>query len=292
MTAESGPEPALPDHGRAGRNLPAAIGVGGVLIAALVLTLLFWHHGFALLVCGALVLSSVELNHALRRVGMHASILPIILGAMVLTLGSYWVAQQERASITGATFLLSALAVTILGAMVWRMFGGAEGFVRDVAASLFIIGYVPALGSFVALMLAGDNGTWRVIAYTAVVVASDTGGYIFGVLLGRHKMAPRISPKKTWEGLIGSYVFGIGIGILVAQWGLDVQWWVGVVLGVTGVSFGVCGDLIESLIKRDVGLKDMSSILPGHGGMMDRLDSLLLAAPASWLVLYLLVPGG
>jgi phosphatidate cytidylyltransferase len=175
---------------------------------------------------------------------------------------------------------------------VWRMPGGSHGYVRDAAASLFIICYVPLLGSFTALMLAGENGGARLVTFILVVVMSDTGGYVFGVLMGKHPMAPKISPKKSWEGFAGSLVFGVVAGVCMAALGLHVAIWIGVLIGVALSGVGTCGDLIESMIKRDLGIKDMSSFLPGHGGVMDRLDSLLVAAPVAWLIMYILVPGG
>jgi phosphatidate cytidylyltransferase len=180
----------------------------------------------------------------------------------------------------------------VLGALIWRIPGGANGYVTDAAASLFIIAYVPMLGSFAALMLAGENGVARLVTYMLVVVMGDTGGYVLGVLFGKHPMAPRISPKKSWEGFAGSMLFGLVAGVLMAVFALKQPFWVGLLLGACLVGIGVMGDLIESLIKRDMGIKDMSSVLPGHGGVMDRLDSLLVAAPVAWLIMYLLVPGG
>jgi phosphatidate cytidylyltransferase len=172
------------------------------------------------------------------------------------------------------------------------MRGGAQGYLADTSASLFLIAYVPLLGSFVGLMLAGDQGVARVVTFVLVVVMSDLGGYVGGVLFGRHPMAPVISPKKSWEGFGGSIVFSTAAAILTAIFGLNTHWWVGLILGPLLVVAGTIGDLVESLIKRDLGIKDMSSFLPGHGGVMDRLDSLLLAAPVGWLIMYLLVPGG
>ena len=148
------------------------------------------------------------------------------------------------------------------------------------------------LGSFAALMLAEEQGGARLVTFLLVVTMSDTGGYVGGVLFGKHPMAPKISPKKSWEGFAGSMVFGITAGVLMAIFGLKVPFWVGLVLGCRLVAVGTCGDLIESMIKRDLGIKDMSSFLPGHGGVMDRLDSLLVAAPVAWLIMYVLVPGG
>ena len=279
-------------HGRAGRNLPAAIGVGVGLGGYVVLTLLFWRFGFVLLIGAGLALASVELHAALRRIGMVAAVVPIVVGSIFIAIGSYLAGRQASAVFSTTSVLLAALALTVLASLVWRMRGGAEGYVRDAAASLLIIGYVPLLGSFAALLLAPADGVTRTVTFLLVVVMNDTGGYVAGVLFGKHPMAPRISPKKSWEGFAGSLLFGTTAAVAMAVLGLRAPFWVGLILGVVLVAVATCGDLIESMIKRDLGIKDMSSFLPGHGGVMDRLDSLLIAAPVAWLIMYLLVPGG
>lgn len=282
-----------PDYGRAGRNLPVAIGVGVVLGAILLVTLFWVQWAFALMVGAALAVGAVEVSRALYRVGMNAATVPIIIGTVAIVTGSYFAGLRDvTASIPSNTLMLATLGATALAALVWRMPGGAEGYVKDAAASLFIIGYLPLLGAFAGLMLAGESGGLRVLTFVAVVVASDTGGYAAGILFGKHQMAPRISPKKTWEGFAGSLLSGVVVATAMSVFLLDVSFWVGLILGPTLVVTGACGDLIESLIKRDVGIKDMSSVLPGHGGVMDRLDSLLVAAPVAWMVMYLFVPGG
>jgi phosphatidate cytidylyltransferase len=258
-----------------------------------VLSLLFFKPGFVVLIALALVLGAVELHQALQRYQqMTSAIVPITVGTVFIATGSYIAGRQDPAVFSTSSVLLASLALTVLAALVWRLPGGAPGFVRDVAASLVIIGYVPLLGSFAALMLAGNNGVARVVTFLLIVVMNDVGGYVAGVLFGKHQMAPRISPKKSWEGFAGSVVFGIVAGVAMAVYGLEADVWVGVLLGVSLVAAGTCGDLVESMIKRDLGIKDMSSFLPGHGGVMDRLDSLLLAAPVAWLIMYILVPGG
>jgi phosphatidate cytidylyltransferase len=232
-------------------------------------------------------------NRALRRIGMNAEIVPIVLGTIGMVVGTYAVARGVPfVTMPWHSTLLMFLGATVLAVLVLRFPRGHENFVRDAAASIFIIGYIALLGSFTALILAPDDGGARMVTFLLCVVANDTGGYVLGVLFGRRPLAPHISPKKTWEGFGGSLLFSVVVGALLTHFLLGAPWWVGVVLGVTMVFFGTAGDLIESSIKRDVGIKDMSSILPGHGGVMDRLDSLLVAAPAAWLVLYLLVPGG
>ena len=283
---------AATPHGRAGRNLPAAIAVGVGLGAFVVLTLLFWRFGFVLLIAAALALGSVELHTALRRVGMRSAVVPIVAGSVAIAIGSY-LAGRNPTHFSTTSVLLAALALTVLASLVWRMPGGAEGYVRDTAASMLTIGYVPLLGSFAALILAAPaDGVARTVTFLLVVVMNDTGGYIAGVLFGKHPMAPRISPKKSWEGFAGSVVLGTSAAVAMAVLGLDAPFWVGIVLGVSLVTVGTLGDLIESMIKRDLGIKDMSSFLPGHGGVMDRLDSLLIAAPVAWVIMYVLVPGG
>src|SRR6187200_532991 len=286
--------PAVPaqTHGRAGRNLPAAIGIGVGLGAYVVLSLIFLPPAFVVLVSIALVLASVELHEALKKQGMTSAIVPIAIGSVAISFGSYFAGRQEPVIFSTTSVLLASLALTVLASMIWRMPKGVAGYVRDIAASLLIIGYVPLLGSFAALMLAEGQGTLRVVTFMLIVVMSDTGGYVAGVLFGKHPMAPKISPKKSWEGVAGSLFFATVAGVCMAIFVLKVPFWVGLILSVGLVAVGSCGDLIESMIKRDLGIKDMSSFLPGHGGVMDRLDSLLVAAPVGWLIMYVLVPGG
>lgn len=294
MTPESAPGPsASPVTNRAGRNLPAAIAVGVALAGAAFATLMWWSLGFVLLVAAALSAGAIEVHKAFKRLEMHASIVPIVVGTIAIVTGSYFAGRVDHSiDIPSNTLMLALLGLTVLATLIWRMPRGADNFVRDAAASMFIIAYLPLLGSFVGLMLAGTQGTLRIVTFVAVVCLGDIGGYVAGVLFGKHKMAPRISPKKTWEGFAGSITFGVLGAIGFTVWGFGAPWWGGVIMGVALVAIGACGDLIESLIKRDIGIKDMSSFLPGHGGVMDRLDSLLIAAPVAWLCLYLLVPGG
>jgi len=280
----STPEEQAP-RSRAGRDLPAAILVGLGLIGFIVVTLIWWHPGFILLVVGITVVGSIEVHHALLRIGMRSAIVPIVAGSIAIIGGSYAAAVFEPVTdLPWHEVLLGCLAVTVLLALVWRMPGGADGYVKDAAASLFTISYIPLLASFLGLILAMPSGTWKVATLALCVAGSDTGGYAVGATLGRHPMAPNISPKKTWEGMAGSVVTGIVVGVLAALYLLGQPWWFGALLGLACVAFGTAGDLIESLVKRDVGIKDMSSFLPGHGGVMDRADSLLVAAPAAWLL--------
>ncbi|TDT32897.1 phosphatidate cytidylyltransferase [Naumannella halotolerans] len=278
------------DHGRAGRNLPAAIAVGVGLFLLLVITLGWFNLGFVIIMAAALALGSIEVSQAMHKIGIRTAIIPIVIGTVAIIIGSYVAHVEER--VNSNLWMLGILGMTVLISLVWRMPGGSEGYIRDASGSMLIIGWIPFLGAFASMMLAGDQGPVRVITFLVVIVLSDTGGYAVGVLFGKHPMAPRISPKKSWEGFAGSLFFGTAGAVFMMVIFFEEAWWTGLVLGVGLVLAGACGDLVESLVKRDIGIKDMSSFLPGHGGVMDRLDSLLLAAPVGWLVLLIFVPGG
>jgi phosphatidate cytidylyltransferase len=174
--------------------------------------------------------------------------------------------------------------------LLGRMRAGSAHYVRDVTAGLFTAAYVPLFCSFATLMLVAPDGLGRVLTFLICVVASDVGGYAAGVIAGKHPMAPSISPKKSWEGFAGSQVAGMAAGALSVMFLLHGPWWVGVLTGALLVVSATLGDLIESMIKRDLGIKDMGTLLPGHGGLMDRLDSLLPTAVVAWAVLSLLLP--
>ena len=191
----------------------------------------------------------------------------------------------------------AATAVTALVIMLWLLRRGVPGYVTNATASVFTLVYVPFLGSFVALMLAEGDGPWEtgsihdrgvqgIITFILVTIASDIGGYVAGVLFGKHPMAPVISPKKSWEGFAGSAVSCIAAGWALVVYLLDGPWWAGIALGVIAVVMATLGDLCESVMKRDLGIKDMSQIVPGHGGLMDRLDSLLATVAPIWLLLH------
>ncbi|MCW2838561.1 MAG: phosphatidate cytidylyltransferase [Aeromicrobium sp.] len=267
--------------GRAGRNLPASIAVGVGLVAMVVLSLVLVKEVFIGVVAVALGIGLFELARAFSTARIHLPVLPVVTGGTIMLVGAY-VGSMETAAV--------AMALTVIATMVWRLMEGAEGFVRDVSAGIFSLGYLYLMGTFVVLMLKEDDGPWRIVAFIVATIASDIGGYIAGALFGKHPMAPTNSPKQSWEGFTGSLIFGIATGILTVTYALDGDWWVGILLGVAGVVFGTLGDLSESLIKRDLGIKDMGDLLPGHGGLMDRLDSLIAVAPISWLILFTLVP--
>jgi len=279
------PAPAK-DHGRAGRDLPAAIGSAVVLLGAIALSLLFWKPAFMIIVAIAMVVAIWELGRGLRAQGIDLPEPPLMVGGVVMVVVAY---------VSGAPALVTATAVTALVTMLWLLRRGIEGYVKNATAAVFTVVYLPFLASFVALLLAeggrtgaglDDAGVAGVITFILVTIASDTGGYAAGVLFGRHPMAPVISPKKSWEGFAGSVLATVGAGVVLVVYLLEGDWWVGVALGLIAVVMATLGDLCESVIKRDLGIKDMSQVIPGHGGLMDRLDSLLATVAPIWLLLH------
>jgi phosphatidate cytidylyltransferase len=187
--------------------------------------------------------------------------------------------------------MLAALAVTVVVILAWRLPGGVTGYVRDVTAGVFALAYLPLLACFVSLMLAAPDGARRILVFLILAVCSDVGGYAAGVLVGRHPMAPAISPKKTWEGFAGSLAACVAAGAITLPLLLHGHVWQGVLTGLAALAAATLGDLAESMIKRDLGIKDMGSVLPGHGGVLDRIDSLLITAPVVWLLFTLFLPG-
>jgi len=268
--------------GRAGRNLIAAIGVGVGLGAVVLASLLIERHWFIAVVALAAAVGTWELAGALGRGADIRVPLPVLLvGGQAMV----WLVWPF-----GPAAVAVAFGATALGVLLWRMPGGAEHYVRDVTAGVFTAAYVPLLCAFAALMVVAPDGAARVLVFMICVVASDVGGYTAGVLAGKHPMAPTISPKKSWEGFAGSLVTGMVAGALGVVFLLHGPWWAGVLTGALLVVSATLGDLIESLMKRDIGIKDMGTLLPGHGGLLDRLDSLLPTALVAWAALSLLVP--
>jgi phosphatidate cytidylyltransferase len=278
-TAPAPPEgaPGKRGPGRAGRDLPAAIGVG-VGLGALVVVPLFspWRWGFVVVVVAAVALGVYEIVHALRQLGARPPMAPLVLGGGAMVALAY---------AEGPDALFLALVLTVLACLVWRLVDPAEGFLRDVAASAFTATYVPFLAGFAALLAVPPDGPRRVTAFIAVVVCSDVGGYVAGVLLGKHPMAPTVSPKKSWEGFAGSLLACAVAGAIFFPTLFGASALLGAVYGLAVVGAATLGDLGESMVKRDIGIKDMGTLLPGHGGIMDRLDSLLPTAPVAYVLL-------
>lgn len=281
----AGGVPAIEPTGKArkGRNFAAGVVVGVLFGVVTLLVLYFAKPAFVVMIAAFGCIGVWEFVGALRHRRITVPLLPLL---------SVVLADVVAAYVFGLAGIAVATAAGVLAVLAWRLRGGMEGYIRDATAALCVAVYVPLLMAFVALLLHPADGAHRVVVFIAVVFASDTGGLLVGSLIGRHQMTPVISPKKSWEGLAGSLLVAAGFGVWLMSWLLDAPWWAGVVLGVVVAVVGTLGDLVVSAIKRDLGVKDMSSLIPGHGGMMDRLDSVTAAAPAAWATLLLLVPPG
>ncbi|CAG7609603.1 Phosphatidate cytidylyltransferase [Actinacidiphila bryophytorum] len=279
------PQPPAPAKKSAGRNLQAAIGVG-VGLGVIVLAALFIVKAvFVGVVVAAVVVGLWELTSRLaERKGIRAPLIPLAVGGAAMVVAGY---------LRGADGAWVAMALTSLAVLVWRMTEPPHGYLRDVTAGVFAAFYVPFLATFVVMMLAADDGPRRVLVFLLLTVISDTGAYAVGWRFGRRKLAPRISPGKTREGLLGAITFAMVAGALLMQYVIDGgHWWQGLLLGLAAAVSATLGDLGESMIKRDLDIKDMGTLLPGHGGIMDRLDSLLPTAPVVWLLLVAFVGKG
>jgi len=253
-----------------------AIGVGAALGGVALLTLLTVKATFLLYMGAALAVALRELDGALRSAKIRVPAVPVAAGGAAMLTCAYW---------AGSRATLAAYALTVVAVLAWRLAGGTAGYVRDVTAGVFTASYLPLLASSVAAMLAPADGGRRVLVFIILTICSDIGGYFAGITLGKHKMAPVISPKKTWEGLAGSAAACLLGGALTIPWLLHGHVWQGLITGAAAVAAATFGDLAESMIKRDLNIKDMGTLLPGHGGILDRIDSLLVSAPVVWLLL-------
>ncbi|HZN82512.1 MAG TPA: phosphatidate cytidylyltransferase [Mycobacterium sp.] len=281
---EAGPTEPPKKASRAGRDLPAAIAVGVLLGAMAIGVLLFAPIGWLPVLAVAMPIATHEVVRRLREAGYALPLIPLLIGGQAMI----WLTWPY-----GPAGLLGAYGGTIVVCMVWRLVGHGlseqpVNYLRDISATVLLATWVPLFASFSALLIFQDRGGIRTFTVIATVVFADIGGYVAGVLFGKHLMVPAISPKKSWEGLGGSLLFGITAAVLSVAFLMDKPAWVGVPLGLMLVITGVLGDLVESQVKRDLGIKDMGTLLPGHGGILDRIDAMLPSAVAGWIVLTLL----
>lgn len=268
---------------KAGRNLPAAIASGVALIVVVILSLFTVKWIFGVIAIIALVAAVHEFVTVLHRRNIAVSRAPVYLATAIIPAVAFvWGFEAQLISTGGFVLLV----------MFWRIRKGATGFLVDVSASVFLIAYLPFMAAFLLLTLATEDGAWRVLVFVLLTVSNDVGGYACGVLFGRHPMAPQLSPKKTWEGFAGGLALQSVMGVAAFVFVFDAPWWQGLIAGLVLTVTATGGDFVESAIKRDLGVKDMGSLVPGHGGIMDRLDSLIPNAFASWVVFTIFLGSG
>ncbi|WOF21569.1 phosphatidate cytidylyltransferase [Microbacterium betulae] len=274
---------------RTGRDLIAAIAVGVGAGAIALVSLLFVKSLFTVIALLVSVFGVHELWRALRGGGRRVDLVPQLV-AVVLILSAGYVADLALHWV--AVFASIALIVVwrLLAQMAAQDARAHREVFADAVVGAFVPLYVPFLASLALVLLRQDGGQWWILAFLIVVVVSDTAAYASGLAFGRHPMAPRISPKKTWEGFAGAAAAALAAGALLAQFMLGLPWWSGLIFGAVILLTATVGDLGESMIKRDLGIKDMSSALPGHGGVLDRLDSMLPSAVAALALYFLLSP--
>jgi len=260
-----------------------AITVGVSLGALVIASLYVWRPAWVILVAVAIAIAIWEMVRAVEPVEARPPLPPLLIGGTAIVVLAWF---------AGIEAMVLGLVLTVVAVVVWRLGEGPVGYQRDITAATLIAAYVPFLAGFAVLLAQPDDGAFRVTIMIATVVLSDVGGYAAGVLFGRHPMAPTVSPKKSWEGFAGSLTASAAGAAIMLWLMLGQPWWEGVIFGIALALAATLGDLSESLMKRDLGIKDMGRLLPGHGGLMDRLDSLLLAAPAGYLLLELFAPHG
>ena len=271
---------------RTGRNLPLAIFFGLALGLAMLFSLIVIKELFMLVAGFLVVVTVLELAGALRFSGRRIPRWPSVISAAAMIPAAFYLRD-------GGHWLVVLAGIVLV--VLWRLVelsvpslrAPAREVLLDVGASAFVQVYIAFLASFAVLLTAQPGGEWWTLAFLITVISIDTGAYASGLTLGKHPMAPRISPKKTWEGFAGSVLAAFIAGILLSVFMIGQPWWFGFVFGGVMVATATVGDLSESLIKRDLGIKDISSWLPGHGGLLDRLDSIVLSAAAAY-VLFLL----
>ena len=272
----------------AGRSLSKSVAVGLVLAAIFLASILIFKELFILLALVATAIGAWELSTALRTKGWYVPRVPAVVGSVIIMPATYYGGPIVQWLVSLG--IVAALILWRTVHLIWERrkanFQTLQRTVRDYGAAAFLVIYLPLSLSFTMLMLRRpEDGQWWVLAYVTTVALIDSAGYLFGRVFGKHKLAPGVSPKKTWEGLAASIFFGASSAILFTVFLLGGPWWVGLILAAGLILSAVFGDLAESLIKRDLGMKDMSKLLPGHGGMMDRLDSMLPSALMAYLVM-------
>lgn len=274
-------------NARSGRNLLAAIGIGLVLGGLFVVSLVLVKWLFMILAGALIGLTVFELASALRIAGRDVPrIASTVVGVAAVPAAFFFGVEGLWLALLAGVVVVSLWRLAELGRPTHRV--GAAALLADLGAGVFVQLYVTFMAGLYVVLVGLDGGEWWAFASVVIVVVTDIGAYASGLAFGAHKMAPTISPGKTWEGFAGSILVAATAGILLAWLMLGQPWWVGLAMGVLLALVGTMGDLAESLIKRELGVKDISTSLPGHGGFLDRLDSILPSAAAAY-VIYLVV---
>jgi phosphatidate cytidylyltransferase len=267
---------------RTGRNLILAILIGLAFGGALLLSLLVIKELFMLFAVVLAGFAAWELSQALRKGDFDVPRIPTVASAVIaIPIAYYGGASGQLLAVLGGIVLVTVWRL-VEQAVPSRRRSGAS-LVRDLSAGVFVQGYVTLLATFTVVLTAAEGGQWWTLAFIVIAVAADVGAYAFGLMFGKHKMAPVISPKKTWEGFAGGAGASLVAGVLLSLFMLGNTWWFGLIFGAAIFLTATLGDLAESLVKRDIGIKDMSSWLPGHGGFLDRLDSILPSAAVAFV---------
>ena len=265
---------------RGGRDLPVAIGVGLGLAVAFVGSLLIHPLLFLTFVVINVGIALTELGVAFSRTKAMPPTIVALVALPVMLYGAY---------LAGSDAVLAALFVALVAGFLVVMLTGRRGHaVSRMAALTLMLLWVNLGASAVGLLLQREDGHWYVMAVTALTVTHDIGAYAFGRNFGRRRMAPKISPKKSWEGFAGAVLATVLMAVLVTVRfvpGITIP--VALALAVATVIAATTGDLAESVVKRDLGVKDLGTIFPGHGGVMDRIDALLISLPAAHFTLLL-----
>jgi phosphatidate cytidylyltransferase len=251
------------------------VGVAVVLIGTLLVGLFVQPLVLALFAGTAAGIGVWEVGRSLRYRGIVIPRVPAVTAGVLMPVAAF---------AGGGEALMMAVIVGLTLVIVWRALGGRDGMILSIMGSVFALVWVGFLLSIALLLYHTEAGPLKVLTVILLAVGSDTCGYAVGVVWGRHPMAPRISPKKSWEGFAGSLGGSVLIGVLCAVLLLDHAWWEGAVLAAVLVLAATLGDFSESMVKRELGIKDMGTLLPGHGGVMDRIDSILFAVPAGYLL--------
>lgn len=255
---------------RTGRNLVAALLIGSGLGAIFIFSLIVDKQYFMLFLAVFIGFGTWELATISRTESRHVPRIPILIAALAMVPTTYYFGALGQLLTSAA-----GIGFTIVWHAIQRGLSKSTVTDRDMIMSAFTLAYVPFLVSFALIMTARDGGEWWTLGTMIIIASIDTGAFATGLMFGRHPMAPKISPKKTWEGFAGSVVFALIAGFIIATQMIHIDWWWGMLFGLILVGTATAGDLIESLIKRELGTKDASHLLPGHGGFLDRLDSVL-----------------